>query len=83
MAEPSYKMAHKARKGAAKGTAEMYIEPAPKTSFSDKNLEPHDEPPKPFKTSDENAKPGGSISPEMNMPDLPGLKRNPSGVVKT
>jgi hypothetical protein len=76
--KPSYSHARKAR-----GTATMTIEPAPKTSFLDKNLEPHDEPPKGFTMGHDTAKPGGSISPEMNMPDLPELKRNPTGIVKT
>jgi hypothetical protein len=76
--KPSYKQARKAR-----GTATMTIEPMPKTSFLDKNLEPKDEPPKGFTMSPGTAKPGGSISPETNMPDLPALKRNPTGTIKT
>lgn len=69
--------------GVKKGTASMTIEPMPKTSFTDKNLEPKDAPPKPFSTSTQNAKPGAKIAPEMNMPNLPGLKRNPTGTIKT
>lgn len=50
--KPSYKTAHKARKG----TATMTIEPAPPTSFTDKAL------PTPY----QEAHSSGSISPEDN-----------------
>ncbi len=77
----NYKLVRDGRK--LHGTATMTIEPMPKTSFTDKNLEPKDEPPKGFRMDSGNAKPGERISPEMNMPNLPALKRNPTGIIKT
>lgn len=73
----------KAKAPVRKGVATMTIEPAPKTSFTDKNLAPKPGVPKPFKLSQDNAKPGVTISPERNMPNLPLLKKNPSGISTT
>lgn len=54
---------------APKGTASMTIEPMPKTSFTDKNLDPKAAPGDPAqKITSGNAKPSGSISPLQNAP---------------
>lgn len=51
-----------------RGRATMTITPAPKT-FTDKNLDPKLAPGDPVqKVTSPNAKPGGSISPELNAP---------------
>jgi hypothetical protein len=61
--KPSYKMARDAR-----GTATMSIEPMPKTSFTDKNLDGSDVPSGGEKISSDPATAGGSISPSPNAP---------------
>lgn len=61
--KPSYRSARKAR-----GTADMTIEPMPKTTFTDKNLDPRMEPADPEKITGDNAKSGGSISLMPNAP---------------
>jgi hypothetical protein len=61
--KPSYSAARKLR-----GTGTMTIEPAPKTTFTDKNLDPRSEPAEGNQISKGNAAPGASISPELNAP---------------
>lgn len=76
MAKPSYKTARKSRHTAS-------ITEIDPNSFTDRDLDPKPAVPKDFTMSPGTAKPGGTISPEQNMPDLPALKRNPSGTIKT
>ncbi len=68
--KPSYALAHAARKGESSIEVEGAIDATkPKTSFTDKNLDPRNEPGDPAqKITGETAKPGGSISPELNAP---------------
>jgi hypothetical protein len=63
-----------------KGKATMTITPAPKT-FTDKNLDPKMSPAAGNKVSSDAAKPGGSISPELNAPKQTSSKS--SGIVTT
>ena len=67
--KPSYKQAREAR-----GTATMIIEPMPKTSFTDENLDSKATgDAKGNKVSSDSAAPGGSTSPLSNAPaDLRG-----------
>ncbi len=52
-----------------RGTASMTVEPMPKTSFADKNLDPKAAPGgSAQRISSDNAKPAGSISPMKNAP---------------
>ncbi len=65
--KPSYKMAREAR-----GTATMTIEPMPKTSFTDENLDSQATGDlKGNKVSSDSAAPGGSTSPLPNAPADP------------
>ena len=73
--KPSYRQARSERKG----TATMEIEGAndltkPKTSFTDKNLDPRMEPAGENKVSTDNAKSDESIGPNPNAP-----KQGPKG----
>ena len=79
MAQPSYKLAHDARKG----TATMTIEPMPAkpNTFSDDNLEPGYGEGGANGVTTGSAKPGGSISSESNATSK--MKPSVSQVSKT
>lgn len=70
MEKPSYKLAHAARRGEATMEVEGAVDATkPKTSFTDKNLDRPDVPgDSAEKITSSPAKPGGSISPELNAP---------------
>lgn len=69
MDKPGYQLARNARKGSASMEIEGAIDATKPKTFTDRNLDPKDEPGDPSqKIVSGTAKPGGSISPNPNAP---------------